>query len=234
MSGRGDEEPQPQPPVAERVARRALVLAAVSCRGCIELDPGSEEMRRSVLEWSEAIGLDAEAEPEERRLLATPVGRLSSRERIDASWRSEGLCVLAWALRRADLAGYDQQCVPQDVARSLGFLEERPVALESPRLRPAEELGWLVDLTFTLHWRLREFSLRKQPMDFVRFATEAWFGPLETEFLAFADGDLAIDGVALARSPRWREVMSIARERQQAANWLAGDDPVYSEVTTDT
>jgi len=27
--------------------------------------------------------------------------------------------------------------------------------------------------------------------------------------------------------------MSVARERQQAANWLRGDGAVYSEVTTD-
>jgi hypothetical protein len=30
-----------------------------------------------------------------------------------------------------------------------------------------------------------------------------------------------------------REALGIARERQQAANWLSGQDVLYSEVTCD-
>ena len=134
-----DQAPAPDPPTAERVARRALVLAAVTCRGSIESD--------------------AESEDQLRRLAA---------------------------------------------------------------------------LMFSLHWRLRQFSLKADSMDFERFAGEAWFGPLEVDGLLFAEKDLAIHGVPVVRSARWRDVLSIARERQPAANWLAGHDPIYSEVGTDT
>ncbi len=73
-------------------------------------------------------------------------------------------------------------------------------------------------------------------MNFADFAQTAWFGPLETRGLRFVAGDLAIGAQSLsaAADEAWLEVMSIVRERQQAANWLRGQDPVYSEVTADT
>ena len=33
---------------------------------------------------------------------------------------------------------------------------------------------------------------------------------------------------------RWGECLSLARERQQAANWLGGQEALYSQVTCDT
>ena len=229
-----DEAPEPYPPTAERVARRALVLAAVTCRGSIESDAESEGFRRSVLTWFERTGLLEEAEAEERHLLAVPVGQLTHQRAVDASWRSEGLAVLAWALHCRDLARYDQQCEPEHVADSVGFMMDSPVVLNGPVLRSSDQLHRLAALMFSLHWRLRQFSLKADSMDFERFAGEAWFGPLEVDGLLFAEKDLAIHGVPVVRSARWRDVLSIARERQQAANWLAGHDPIYSEVGTDT
>ena len=45
-----------------------------------------------------------------------------------------------------------------------------------------------------------------------------------------------LGGVPLVRAPEaaWRLLLSIARERHTAAEWLLGQDPDYSEVTADT
>jgi hypothetical protein len=58
----------------------------------------------------------------------------------------------------------------------------------------------------------------------------------DLDLIPLADGDLEIRGAPIFRAPEavWREVMSIAIERQQAANWLIGEDEIYSEVTCDT
>jgi hypothetical protein len=99
-----------------------------------------------------------------------------------------------------------------------------------------DEIERLSNRLFALHWRLRQFSLKPQHMDFFSFSRTARFGPLDVEGLAFANGDLAIDGQPLVDVPedRRRECMSIARERHQAANSLCGYETTYSDVPCDT
>ena len=228
------------PPTAERVAARALVLTAVACRSSLEADAGSpeaEDFRESLVEWMRSAGLDGEAEGPELALLRAPLGSLDEQATIDASWQGEGVGVLAWALRRYDLPSYDELVAPPEIGHRLGFLRERAeTVLAAPELRPAEELEQLRAAMFALHWRLRQFSLDRQGMDFEAFARKSWFGPLDIRGLRLARRDLAIDGRPLLDVPeeRWRECLSIASERHRAANWLAGYEPVYSDVTADT
>ncbi len=73
-------------------------------------------------------------------------------------------------------------------------------------------------------------------MNFAEFANTGWFGSLSLRGLRVVSDDLEVRGVPVwdASEKDWREVLSIARERQQAANWLMGQEVVYSEVTCDT
>ena len=236
-----DREPDdPIPPDAERVARRALVLAAVVCRGGVEGDAGNddaESFRDGIIEWATSVGLVGEFEPAELALPRTPLGQLTERQRVDASWRVEGLAVLGWALQRCELPPYDIQADGPAVGLALGFNEpRRETVLADPRLRPRDELTSLANHLFSLHWRLRQYSLDGAAIDFADVARRAWFGPLPIDRVRLREGDLELRGVPLFRAPEalWREAMSIARERQQAANWLEGQDPIYSEVTCDT
>jgi hypothetical protein len=235
-----DEVDELAPPSPERVARRALVLAAVACRSGIEVDAGNakaEAFREGVVRWADEVGLTDEFEPSELALLRTPVGKLHDRQRIDASWRVEGLAVLAWALGRYELPPYDVNADGPGAGLAIGFLEEwKDTVLSAPRLRSADALTALADQLFSLHWRLRQYSLDGAPMNFAEFAPRAWFGPLPLDDLRICEVDLEVRGVPLFRAPEevWRTVMSIARERQQAANWLEGHEPLYSEVTCDT
>lgn len=228
------------PPVPDRVAGRAIVLSAVACRGSIEKDandPGAEDLRKKVLAWIDRLGVGPELEAEELRLLETPLGRLEEKKVIDASWRSEGMVVLAWVLGRAELPPYDVQCVPSDVANLLGFLEEREATpLDRPEVRPQDEIEHWADTYLTLHWRLRQFSLEARTIDFAGYVESCEWGPLITDELGMVDGDLSLGGarVDLAAESDFRSALSIARERHQAFNWLLGYDPVYSEVSTDT
>ena len=235
----GDERP-PRPPSADRVARRALVLAALTCRGGIEGDAGNaeaEQFRGEVVAWAREVGLESELEAHELEVLETPLGGLTARQHIDSGWRSEGLAVLAWALRRHDLPPYDRQVDGYVVAESLGFRRPREATvLASPRLRPHAEIVTMADVLLALHWRLRQYSLRPERLDFRRVAARMFFGTQPLAGLRLRDGDLEIAGRPLFETSEdsWRTAMSIARERQQAANWLLGEEPVYSLVTCDT
>jgi hypothetical protein len=145
--------------------------------------------------------------------------------------------VLAWALGRYELPAYDVPAAPYEAAETIGFRKPAiDTVLAAARLRAAAELSSLADDLFALHWRLREYSLVGKAIDFASFAKTAWFGPLPVSHLRLAASDLEIRGAPISRAPEsaWREAMSIARERQQAANWLTGQEEIYSEVTCDT
>jgi hypothetical protein len=235
-----DDDPVAILPSAERVAARALVLSAIVCRAAIEGDAGNttaEAFRADVLSWIRDLGLVEEVESNEVALLECKLGGLSDRDRIDASWRAEGLAVLAWALRRCELPVYDKRADPYPIALALGFREiRRDSILENPGLRLTGEVSNLADVLFTLQWRMRQFSVDRKPMNFGEFAKTARFGPLSLMGLRLVSDDLEIRGVPVcdASEEDWREVLSIARERQQAANWLLGQESVYSQVTCDT
>jgi len=238
MSDDDSAEDELIPPAPSRVAARALALSAVTCRGFVEQE--AEQARSFWLrarEWFLSLGIDDEFEARERRTIDTPLGGLERQAQIDATWLSEGMAVLAWALGRSELPPYDSPVVAGDVANSLGFLcSLEETVLARPSLRPLSELEACREEIFAIHWRLRDFSIRPTPIDFAEFARNAWFGPLRLGQARLVDGDLAVGGVTIALAPQMARAhcMSIAQERHRAANWLCGYGEVYSEVDTST
>ena len=230
--------PDLAPPSPEKVARRAVVLATISCRGVLELDSERDEAGRfwaRVSGWWSRLGLSDELEPHEAALLAATFGTSPRQDVVDASWRSEALAVLAWALQRAGLPAHDEQVDPAAVGKGLGFLQEHTV-LESPTLRSAAELESYANVALTVHWHLRDFSLKPRALDFAKFCKTAWFGPLSLDGVRLVEGDLAIGKLPISRAPERdvRTAMSIAQERHQAANWLLDASEPLSETDTST
>lgn len=235
----GDVEPEP--PTPERVARRALALAALTARAMLEQDDPSEpwvaEFHRDTLAWVEAVGVGDELEPDEWEVIQRPPGRLDERAQTDATWRLEGLAVLAWALGRFELPPYDELVAPQALIRSLGFPdpEAARTLLARPSLRPPAELEVLRKQLLGLHWRLRDFRLRPQAMDFAAFARDCWFGPMDIGPFRLVGGDLALEDRAISDVPEdvLGVVSSAAMERHKAVNWLSVGG-VYSRTDTST
>ena len=228
------------PPTPDRVAARAIVMSAVSCRGVIESDagnPGAEQLRTRVVKWLNNIGVSNEVEPTEAALLSTPLGELDQKTKVDATWKSEGLVVLAWALGSFPLPVFSRQCEPSDTANALGFLGKREeTVLSQPQLRDSGEIAIWEETYLTLHWRLRQFSNQREPIDFAACVASCNWGPLRLDQLELREGDLAVEGVRIDRLDyaAFRGTLSIVQERHQAFNWLIGWDSVYSQVTTDT
>jgi hypothetical protein len=206
---RGKKDPHSKWPSAERVAARALALAAVVCRADLErdLEQGvhdlrqNEQARQRLLHWLDDSGLQSELEPEEARFLATPVTEASERTVMDGGWRQEGLAVLAWALGRFEPPPYDQEADQKAAAMSLGF--PRPITrdeLESSfMLRSAPEIDRFAGHMTIVSWRLRQFRLSRDSEIYLQ-ATEI-----------FPSGRTGIgepmDFVAYLRAhPRFREI----------------------------
>jgi hypothetical protein len=236
-SGENQDYERPARPTAEKVARRAIILSVVSCRAITNKQLDNHEaasLATRANDWLQAIGLNEEVADSERRILTTPFGSLSERDAINGSWLSEAVLVLAWSLGRTELPPFYLQCDPAGAESSLGFLQSiNETVLNNPSLRSSDELDEYNDFIYNLHWRLRDYSLRKRPYDCSNL-----LGDYAGKYgLELKDQDVCIAGVpiTLADDTILRPVESITRERHRASNWLVGyDSEDFYEVGSDT
>jgi hypothetical protein len=237
----------PNPPSADRVARRAVALMGVTGRAVVERDFRSGEMSAEeaadvltrLRNWIGRLGVEDELEPAEQQLLQAEPGKLTDRQMFDAGWRIEGLAVLAWALGRAPLPRYDELVNIDDVWGSVGFL--RPDAAETllkgATLRPVEELQAYRKQMLGLHWRLRDFrQVKAKRMNFRAFAANCWFGSFDVSLFELIDDELALRGHRLNEAPAdiLGAASGIALERHLAINWLCYGPAVYSKTYVGT
>ena len=237
------EEDRIEPPDEQRVARRALALTAVTTRAILEQDaqsgnPHTQETYNDDLAWIANLGIDDEFEPNEWEVLQRRPGKLDRRMQIDSTWRLEGLAVLAWALGRFEVPPHDQLVDFHALWESLGWLDADKAGelLAHANLRPREEIAILRNRLFALHWRLRNFRLKPEVIDFAEFARTCWFGPLAITGLPLVEGDLALEGERLDRVSEdlFSKVQSATLERHLAANWLWEGPKRYSETNVST
>jgi hypothetical protein len=237
-----DVEQETVPPTPCRVAKRALALTAVAARATLEFDAPQlddpETQRRRLIDWIESLDIGDEFEPEEWKVLQRPVGNIEQQDHLNAMWRVEGLAVLAWAIRRHELPPDDELVVPADLYQAMGIFDARTghELLASAELRPADELSAMQTHLLMLHWRMRDYSIRPQPMDFVAFSKSCWIGSFDVGGFQIVKNDLAIGGAAIndADDDQRSMVNSLAMERHLAINWLMGYSDVYSETDTST
>lgn len=240
MSSHDEQKEHLAPPPVGRVVRRAFCLSAVVCRSFIDehhQDETCRSLHGQMRSWLSEVGADPELEPWESAALSQPLGQLDMQTRVDGSWASEGLAIIGWALRRYDLPPHDVCVDPRALTNAFDFLQPDAAAFVGvASLRSIEEIQTGAARAFAVHWRLRQFSLSREHMDFVAFARTAWFGPLNIEGIALAESDLSVGGVPIARAAAdaIRTASSIAIERHKAFNWLLGYDEIYSEVDTST
>ncbi|HEV8002857.1 MAG TPA: DUF4272 domain-containing protein [Planctomycetaceae bacterium] len=237
-----DNEVEIKPPTLERVVRRAMVLTAVSQRGLLENErknPRAAELQRTgYLEWLAALRLEDEVEPDEWKVLQRKAGALEPQAMINAIWRVEGLAVLAWALHLAEMPVYDELCIPLELANAMGFPEsdQSLAVMQAATLRTAEELKAMNHQLLALHWRVRNQRLNPEPMNFVAFSKNCWFGGFDLEPFRMLENDLAIGAKPISRcDPELLgRTASAAMERHLAINWLRGQSRIYSETDTST
>ncbi len=108
----------------EKIAKRAMVLSTLVCRGFIdtEKDPSSMELQKMLLPWLEEMDAAEELEEHEREVLLTSLGELKMQVHLNLVWVVEALATLAWALKRTELPVDDALSDPQAVVQKLYFL----------------------------------------------------------------------------------------------------------------
>jgi hypothetical protein len=238
-----DHDWQPEPPAAERVARRAVALLLVSARAVLERDFGKSaaipESYDRLREWVEELNIADEFEGWERDAIGTPPGELDQQTAMNAMWRIEGLEVLAWALGLKDLPRYDAMSDVDGAWKAVGFFDTDAVRelLAAPTLRPAEELEAFRKQMLGYHWRLRDFRWREpRKMDFRAFAADCWFGSFDVSVFDLIDNELALQGQRLdeADDGVFGLGQSIVMERHLASSWLCWGPEIYSDADVST
>jgi hypothetical protein len=235
------ETSEEKPPSAGRVARRALILSAVVCRGNIDNgagNPDAEALHRRILDWIRSLDLQEEPEPEELALLKAPLGTLNQNQVVHATWQAEGLVVLAWALNRIPLPKHDEKIDPYELTDALDFLSETAGDLvQAPDLKTEKEIRALRELLYHVHVALRDFERHQRPTNFARWVDPSDLAVLGLDLSGFlADGDLQVGGKALSEADQdLRQTCEwILRERHRASVWLVGEEITNSEATADT
>jgi hypothetical protein len=224
-----EPEPDPQPPAASAVARRALILAALTCRGHLESsldEPASRALHARILTWLETAGLLEDLEPEEQGIFHTAKGDLKEQQRLAAVGAIEGAAILAWALGKYPLPPMDVLVEPFKVGDALGFLWEGAVDLiRYAKLRSPAELSALHGLATAVSARLQEVEAHPVRPDFAAGIPAAWLRLLGLyRHSPLLHGDLALSGhpVHLVDPQQRRAVAEVAGERARAASWLLG------------
>jgi Domain of unknown function (DUF4272) len=225
------------PPGPSRVARRALILAALTCRGSLDTE-GSDAsaMNARLRQWFERLALGDEADESERALMAAPLGSLEPAGAVRATWNAEGLAVVAWALRRFALPPHDTKVDPFEVTDAVGLLSDDVWLLDQPELRSAEQLTALRDVLYGLHSRLTDFRRHRTTKDARTWFEPAWFEALQLVSPFAVDGDIALDGRTLAEASErhLEECLWITAERHRASIWLVGESRHYAMTVANT
>ncbi len=242
-------------PSPARVARRALAMVALTARAILEqggplrtpepsrfgwlrsLFSNQDALRRDVLKWVADVGIHDELEPDEWAILQRPIGKLAQAQQIQATWRHEGLVILAWALGRFEIPPPDRLVHCESLWQGLGLydIDAARQILNAPSLRNREELGILRARLFTLHWRLRSYWITPTAIDFAEVARTNTFG-LDLAGIPLDGGDLALLGTRIDKAgpDAFGLAHSISLERHTAVNWLWEGPEKYSEASQAT
>jgi hypothetical protein len=236
-----DGDAEPEMVSAPCAMRRALVLAALVCRGNIE--PGAEDaeaisLHARILDWATFLNLEEELESDELRILQAPLGTLSPREVSESTWAIEGLAILSWALNLRDLPKHDEKVDPFGVTDSVCFLSDEAAELvASARLRSPAEFQAYREVAYAVHCRLRDFVRNRNAKDFATWVEKAWLEGLQIDPAhLIVGGDLGVGGAPIldAEANRVQACEWITFQRHRAIIWLLGDSPVYSKTPVDT
>jgi hypothetical protein len=248
---RGVETREYTPPSGREVASRVLCLAAIATLGAIAQDvqagvspEHSDAVDGGVRDWLQDEGLLDELAPSELAVLEKSLGTWARQELATASWRSESIGVLLWALSTVrELPAYDQQF--ERLSELLPVRRPTSEFLGSVQLRPVDALRHGRDVAELWHWRSRTR----------RLSTDAAFRAAHADVdldeitsqaaqKAYRAGDIPppIDGDLPWRGKAYRNLdphdyslaTSIAMERHVAFNWLCGYGASWDEPPTDT
>ena len=155
-----DEEHEVKLRTAQEVARRILILDYLNY---VADEPDSKQ---EVIDFLKEQNLYKSISDEEKQLFKC---ELTEQDRINISWRSEAILALLWAIGKVD--ELEMPVEETQVSEWLDLLPDLMTDskefIDSALLRPIPEILDLLDLTYRIHWAVRNAELNN--LDAVNF-----------------------------------------------------------------
>jgi len=214
-----------------QVAKRAVILAALSMRGSFEVtsDPRARKFSTHLLPWLTKIGCGSEVDPFEREQFQTPYGTLSESQWLDVRSAGEASNFYLWTLqvvKRIDLKSVTE---PPAYERLPILRPECSEIIDSARLRPVSDVESMVIQIVLVRSLLQESRLDPAARPVLRRANLAI---LKKEF-GLTPPNAAIsyaEGMVYDMTPEERSTASgLSYIRHHAAGWLFSDRSTYYE-----
>lgn len=228
-----------QPP--EMVAKRALALAAYSCRGYLESGQGNPEaqsVQNRMIGWVAQLNLTEQLGNFEWQAIHAPLGSLPTGLASEMTWEVEGLAVLIWALQRGKIPEYDSQLDPYEVTDSVYFLgDDAAEIISHAQLRQPEELFAYREWMYAVHCRVRDFLRHGVRKNFKSWIDLRWLEILHLDPTSvMVAGDLGFHGKAIdhVELDQLQGYESGIREQHRASVWLIGEEQNHWETNADT
>ena len=152
-----DELVQDEVRDCQEVARRALALF-----GVVGIALGAP--RNDIIDWLKEETLWAELSPTELAYVVTPEN--TAQDTINASWKSEALIVLLWALRKVEkLPAPNEQCDTSIFQELLPPFSDTSAAqfVASAQCRSEKALHDMAEELRHFHWQARDAEIHSKP-----------------------------------------------------------------------
>ena len=148
-----EEENEVKFRTAMEIAERILILTYL-----IYISDVPDERDR-VIDFLKTNSLWEKVSPEGKVLFQKEV--LNRKEKINISWRSEAIWLLLWAINKVDKIELPTEQVETSeiVSRLPDFLSNPKEFTENATIRATSELLDISDLTYRLHWAVRNTEL---------------------------------------------------------------------------
>lgn len=145
---------------AQDIAQRILILTYLIYISNVEED------RLEIIEFLKKENLWDSVTGNERKLFLKK--KLTEKEKINISWRSEGIWVLLFTINKTEKLELPQQEIEMDAIFNQipDFMTETEAFVKSAVIRSPNEILDLWDLIYRIHWAVRNVELNNlAPLD---------------------------------------------------------------------
>lgn len=143
------------------IAKRILILTYLCYISNVEED------KFEIIEFLKTENLWASVTEDEQKLFLKD--KLTEKEKINLSWRSEGIWLLLFTINKIEKLELPQQEIEMEsIFNEIpDFMTGTKEFIKSAMIRPASEILGIWDLTYRIHWALRNVELNNlTPLDF--------------------------------------------------------------------
>ncbi|BCY29595.1 DUF4272 domain-containing protein [Flavobacterium okayamense] len=153
-----EEESEVKIRTAQEIAERILVLVYLAY---VSEVPDETE---SIIDFLKTNSLWDKVSPDEKELFQKE--ELTEQETANISWRSEGVWLLLWTIKKVDKLELptEQVQIPEIVSRLPEFLTDPTEFIKNAKVRRTTEILDESDLIYRLHWATRNSNLNNQQM----------------------------------------------------------------------